>query len=254
MLNLLFRHFYRSLIDFRNSQDNVLMIISSSHSSSAEYNGLEVEEVSSTLEVDAAQRDLINDNGTDADDHVENVEYDVHDTNVQYEEDIAENVQYGGELVVELMSDLTEQHEQEQETISETTHGDLVTVNGDFATVTEEGEIVLLEHGKGNAFEVEPTQMTIRIAEDGTILEGDVNEQVRLHFKQVRNLIFTYLSNYLMCSSLLCYYCSYRKTLYCIILSCSLERNNELTPFLKHNKLQLDKWNQQMRNTNFNLH
>lgn|SRR6218665_29519 len=172
------------------------MIISSNHSSATEYNGLEVEEVSSTLEVDAEEHDFTNDNGTDGGDHVENVQYDVHDTNVQYEEDIAGNVQYGGELVVELMSDLTEQHVEEQETTAETTHGDLVTVNGDFATVTEEGEIVLLEHGKGNGFEEEPTQMTIRITEDGTIVEGDdVHEQVRLHFKQVRNWFLNCLNN-----------------------------------------------------------
>lgn len=135
-----------------------------------------MDDVSSDLVVEDMPKDsnLVDENSEDNIQGMnsDNVQYEMGDHNVQYEEDISENVQYGGELVVELMNDFSEQNAQEQESIA------VRAARGEFESVNGDAGHVLLETEDGGQFAVASSQMAIHITDDGNILEGEVTEQV----------------------------------------------------------------------------
>lgn len=133
-----------------------------------EFNDIEgVEDISSGLVVD----DVIPSDLVDEDCHDDNqsanpedVHLDVGDRGVQYEDDVSENVQYGGELVVELMNDFSRQDVQGQESV-----GELESVNGDHC--------ILLGTNNGSQSAVASSH-AIPIMSNGSVLESEIPEQV----------------------------------------------------------------------------
>lgn len=162
-------------IYYRKSSINVLSTIktdSGEHhtADSDEFNDIEgVEDIASGLVVDVipSDGDLVDENCHDSNQSAnpeDVLHLDVGDHGVQYEDDISENVRHGGELVVELMNDFSEQNVQGQESV-----GELESVNGDHC--------ILLRTNNDSQSAVASSH-AIPITSNGNVLESEIPEQV----------------------------------------------------------------------------